>query len=197
MTDDSTDNFEDDAHDERRHQVVGAVFLVGLVLILVPFAFDSAVIGTAVVEARELPSRISQPAPVETGYAPPQVSAEPELAALATPLLQATDDAGFRTDTGTRFGDPSFLPNSDPRAQGWTAWGVQVGSFGEVENAREVRRLLRSAGYHVALAEALVDGRRITRVAVGPLLSREEAVRLQEVFAMENGLQGVLVKFEN
>ena len=188
---------EEAKNEERRHQVVGAVFLVGLVLIIMPFAFDSTASGTSLVEARELPSREVQPAPVEAGYAPPQVNVQPEIAALAEPLILATDDAGFRTDTGTRFGDPSFRPTSDPRAQGWTAWGVQVGSFSDIENAHEVRRLLRSAGHHVALAEALIDGRRVTRVAVGPLLSRDDAVRLQEKFAKENGLQGVLVKFEN
>jgi len=197
MTGRMTDEFEDDTRDERRHQVVGAVFLVGLVLIILPFAFDSTTSGTSLVEARELPSREIQPAPVEAGYTPPQVDVEPEFAALAEPLIEATDDAGFRTDTGTRFGDPSFLPINDPRTRDWVAWGVQVGSFGDIENAHEVRRLLRDVGHHVALSEAVVDGKRITRVAVGPLLSREDAARLQETFAAENGLQGVLVKFEN
>ena len=184
-------------NDERRHQVVGAVFLVGLVLVIMPFAFDSSRNSAMQVEARELPSREVQSASLETGYTPPEVEIEPQLAALAEPLIEATDDAGFRTDTSSRFGDPSFLPASDSRASSWTAWGVQVGSFGDVENAHEVRRLLRNSGHHVALAEALVDGQRVTRVAVGPLLSREDAVRLQETFAKENGLEGVLVKFEN
>ncbi len=194
-----TDNFEDDTHEERRHQVIGAVFLVGLVLIIMPFAFDSTASGTSPVEMHELPSREMQPMPVEAGYTPPQVDveSEAEVASLAEPLLDATDDAGFRTDTGTRFGEPNFLLANDPRAQDWMAWGVQVGSFVDIDNAHEVRRLLRNTGHHVALAEALVKGERITRVAVGPLLSREDAVRLQETFAKENGLPGVLVKFEN
>ena len=187
--------------DERRHQVVGAVFLVGLVLVIMPFAFDGTASNQSQaetqVEAQALPGRETQRMPLETDYTPPEVNAEQDLLALAEPLIQATDDAGFRTDTGARFGDPSFLPASDARATAWTAWGVQVGSFGDVENAREVRRLLRDAGHHVAFAEALIDGRRVTRVAVGPLLSREDAVRLQETLAKESGLEGVLVKFEN
>ena len=202
LTDESTGQVDSD---ERRHQVVGAVFLVGLVLIIMPFAFDStAHVGVqkdmrthVPTEVGELPGRETQPAPLEAGYEPPEIMPDAELMALAGPLVQATDHAGFRSDTGTRFGEPTFLPASDPRTRDWTAWGVQVGSFGAVENAQEVRRLLRNEGHHVALSEALVGGQRLMRVAVGPLLSRDDAERLQAKFAGENGLEGVLVKFEN
>lgn len=187
---------EETNKEERRYQVIGAVFLIGVALILAPFLFDRASNTDVHVEVPNLADRSEHPEPLEDSYTPAPVVVEEEVMALAEPLIEATDDEGFRTDTGVRFGDPTFLPANDPRTDGWSTWGIQVGSFGDIENAREFRRLLRADGHHVSLSEVKVNGERVTRVAVGPVLRQADAERLREKFAEEYGVQSVLVKFE-
>lgn len=186
---------EDTDREERRHQIIGAVFLVGLVLVLVPLLFDRARDGEALREV-VVPERSEHSPPLEEAYTPPRVEVSEEIIALSEPLLEAIDEQGFRTDTGVRFGDPAFLPANDPRAADWTSWGIQVGSFGNMENARELRLLLQGDGHHVSMSEVKVGGEQVTRVAVGPMLRQAEAERLREEFDKRYGLESVLVKFE-
>ncbi len=187
---------EDTNREERRYQVIGAVFLIGIVLILAPFVFDTVSRSEGQVEVPIFADRSERPEPLEESYTPAPVVVEEEVMALAEPLIEATDDQGFRTDTGVRFGDPAFLPASHPRADSWSSWGIQVGSFGNAENAYELRRLLRADGHHVSLSEVKVRGGRVTRVAVGPVLRQADAERLREEFAQMYGLDSILVKFE-
>ena len=182
--------------EERRYQVIGAVFLIGIVLLLAPFLFDRVSNDEIHVEVPTFPDRSEYPQPLEESYTPEPVVVEEEVMALAEPLIEATDDEGFRTDTGVRFGDPAFLPANDPRTDGWSTWGIQVGSFGDIENAYELRRLLRADGHHVSLSEVKVNGERVTRVAVGPVLRQADAERLRDEFAENYGLDSILVKFE-
>ncbi len=187
---------EDIDREERRYQIIGAVFLVGLVLLLAPLLFDRARDADMQREAIVLPERSEHPPLLEESYTPPRVEVSEEIIALSEPLIEATDEEGFRTDTGVRFGDPAFLPANDPRAADWTAWGIQVGSFGDMENARELRRLLQGDGHHVSLSEVKVGSEQVTRVAIGPMLEQAQAEQLREEFTTKYGLESVLVKFE-
>ncbi len=182
--------------EERRQQIVGAVFLLGLVLLLTPLLFDRVARGDASNGMPELGDRSAHPAPLGEAYTPQPVEIDESVLALAEPLLAATDEEGFRTDTGVRFGDPAFLPANDTRAAEWTSWGVQAGSFAELENARELRRLLRGDGHHVSFSRVKVAGEQVTRVAVGPVLQRADAERLRQTLADTYGLPAILVKFE-
>ena len=182
--------------DTRRNRIVGAVFLAGLVLLLAPFLFDAPPLQQGYIEYDELPERHEQPWPVEESYTAAPVVLEEEVLQLAEPLLKETDEEGFRVQTGERFGEPTFLPANDPMTSEWTAWGIQVGSFGDAENARELRTLLRGDGHHVSLSEHKANGVTLTRVAVGPLLYEEDAKRLQEELSRRYGFDSILVKFE-
>jgi cell division septation protein DedD len=196
-------------NDIRRSRIIGGVFLAGVVLVFAPFLFDADPVQQGYVQpedlpgryqqpapVEDLPGRYQQPAPVEDSYAPPPVRLEEDVLALAEPLREETDEAGYRTATGERFGEPTFLPANDPRAQSWSSWGVQVGSFGDVDNAHELRALLRGEGHHISLSEVRASGEILTRVAAGPVLREEDARRMQKEFSEKHGLDTILVKFE-
>ncbi len=183
-------------NDIRRSRIIGGVFLAGVVLVFAPFLFDADPVQQGYVQPEDLPDRYQQPAPVEDSYAPPPVRLEEDVLALAEPLREETDEAGYRTATGERFGEPTFLPANDPRAQSWSSWGVQVGSFGDVDNAHELRALLRGEGHHISLSEVRASGEILTRVAAGPVLREEDARRMQKEFSEKHGLDTILVKFE-
>lgn len=187
---------ESSVHETRRNRMIGALFLTGLVLLVAPFLFDAPPVQQGYVEFDELPKRDEQPLPVGESYVSEPVVLDEEVLELAEPLLKQTDEEGYRVKTGERFGEPTFLPANDPKASEWKSWGIQVGSFGSEENARELRTLLRGDGHHVALSEHKVDGAPLIRVAIGPVLYEEDARRMQEEFSKRYGLDSILVKFE-
>ena len=62
------------------------------------------------------------------------------------------------------------------------AWAVQVGSFAAYERAVALRDQLRSDGYHALFSNVKKGNEKpdkLTRVAVGPMIDREDAVRLK------------------
>ncbi len=54
-------------------------------------------------------------------------------------------------------------------------WAVQAGSFSSLENARRLAATLQSMGYDSFISEALIDGRNLHRVRIGPLANRQAA----------------------
>nr|VFK37451.1 MAG: DedD protein [Candidatus Kentron sp. SD]VFK42204.1 MAG: DedD protein [Candidatus Kentron sp. SD]VFK79719.1 MAG: DedD protein [Candidatus Kentron sp. SD] len=77
------------------------------------------------------------------------------------------------------------------------AWAVQVGSFAKRKNALGLRDLLRTKGYR-AFVE-LIQGGNIggtrTRVFVGPVLIRENALQSAEKLRSELKIDGIVVRY--
>jgi len=159
--------------EDTRYRVTGSLFLLALAVIFLPMLFDGAGLPKVELEPVEpVPVRdIEVPAtPVEA-----PVAAVPDLVPQVEALSNAIDAEGFDADTGTRLGEPIL---SDAEAT-TAAWAVQVASFADVENARVFRARLREDGYEAFLSTLRSGDELRTRVAVGPLLSRDEATRLQ------------------
>jgi len=70
---------------------------------------------------------------------------------------------------------------------------VQVGSFTEQANAESERDRLRVAGFEVFVEPARAGDRRIFRVKIGPVTSREAAEGLRERLGRDLELQGIVV----
>lgn len=67
-------------------------------------------------------------------------------------------------------------PASDASAAAATgAWQVQLGSFGEEENARRLVQRVSTFGYKAAISTTRSNGRTMYRVRVGPQATRDEA----------------------
>ncbi|MDG5813872.1 SPOR domain-containing protein [Chitinispirillales bacterium ANBcel5] len=74
------------------------------------------------------------------------------------------------------------------------AYTVQVGAFGDRENAIKIREKLNEDFEHVQIAEATVDNTTIYRVRAGLFSSPEEAQRFLDQSLKKAGFQGQVVR---
>jgi DedD protein len=158
---------------ETRYRVTGSLFLLAMAVIFLPMLFDGA--GLPTLELEPLPVLVDLPEPEPTLLAPVLEPSAADLVEAVEALRDEIDPAGFHAETDTRLGEPIL---SDVRPD-TVAWAVQVASFADVDNARVFRARLRGDGYEAFLSTARTGTEVRTRVAVGPLLNREQAVQLQ------------------
>ena len=76
-------------------------------------------------------------------------------------------------------------------------WMVQAGSFYVAENASMLREKLRQQSFPASLQSAVVDGRTVYRVQVGPHATRAEGERTQARLLREAGINGNIVPVYN
>ena len=126
----------------------------------------------------------------------PDTSPTPDLSsaiAARREIEAVVDRDGFDRDTGTRIGEARLLPETE--ASSGLNWAVQVASFERRESAIARRDILLADGYEAFLSSAKRDGRVMTRVAVGPLVDREDAIRLKAELDDRYPDEAVVVRF--
>lgn len=82
-------------------------------------------------------------------------------------------------------------PAPKPAASG-TGFAVQVGAFGNAAEAAKLRDRLRAAGFTAFTEGVQSDKGRLTRVRVGPVLTRAEAERLRAQLGAKAGVSGIV-----
>lgn len=173
--------------EETRYRVTGSLFLLALAVICLPMLLDGAGLP-----ARELPPLpMAERLPEVRPVAPP--APESDFVARVDKLREQVDDDGFVAQSGTRFGEPVLVP-AGARTD---TWAVQVASFAAGANAEDFRTRLRADGYEAFISTAKADGKVLSRVAVGPLLDRERAQRLQQELSARYAVQAQLMDFSN
>ena len=173
--------------ERNRYRLTGAIVLAAAAAVALPMLFDGE--GVAPMHLDPLPPAQFAVTPDES----PPPSVAPALEARQA-LKAAIDEDGYATDTGTRVGDPSLLPEDDEEAAD-LKWAVQVGAFGDRENAVALRDRLLGDGYAAFLSDAKRDGAVVSRVAVGPFINREDAARLKGEVDKRYQFQAAIVRF--
>jgi cell division septation protein DedD len=164
-----------------RYRVTGTLFLLALAVILVPMLFDGEGTPSLELPPIDAPTEFADEVPPYDEIVP-QTNVVERVAELKAEI----DDDGFAADTGTRFGEPILQPASEET----TVFAVQAASFGKLENARSFREELRGAGYEAFLSTSKVDTDRLVhRVAIGPLLSRDDALTMQRDISAEYSVE--------
>jgi len=173
--------------EETRYRVTGSLFLLALAVICLPMLFDGAGLP-----ARDLaPLQLDQPLPEPVMPAEPAPTSD--FAERVETLREQVDEAGFMTDSGTRFGEP-VLSEADADTD---VWAVQVASFAEADNAEGFRSRLREDGYEAFLSTVKTGDQVLSRVAVGPLVDAEQAGSLQRELSARYDTQARLMAFSN
>ncbi len=157
-------------HERNRYRITGSIFLIALAIILLPMLFDGA--GVPVDEAPRMPQGL----PDNTSL--PEVPRFDEIVPASNVVDQVqelkdqVDADGFSTDDGTRVGEPRLGPaNTETKI-----WAVQAASFAGLSNAKALRTQLREAGYEAFISSTKTAGGKVLhRVAVGPLLKKDDA----------------------
>ena len=174
-----------------RYRVTGGVFLIALAVIVLPMLFDGQgiepeplpVVGVDIPELPPLP--------------PPEL--DEDRFAKANELRESVDEEGFLRETDTRVGHVVMDPvrNAPGTDETDTAWGIQLASFSERENAVALRNRLRDDGYSALLSEVKRLTGVSTRVAIGPILTRSEADALQEELSAKYGVDAIVVRMSS
>lgn len=179
--------------EQTRYRITGAVFLLAVAVIAFPMLFDGAGI-----EPLELPPVTPEPIDVSTledGAAPPDSAG---LLAARDALKAEIDPEGYRRETSTRIGDPVLAEEAAAPPAPAAAWAVQMGSFSSRDNAVTLRDRLRADGYDALLSNVKGRSTKLTRVAVGPMIERDTAVRLRrELDDRYGGLEPRIVRFSH
>ena len=179
-----------------RYRVTGAIFLVSIAIIFLPMLFDgdglepNESLNSDLFDLRQAVDRLdfSEVVPDDRSRAP-----ELKAALEARQALRATiDEEGYLESNGTRIGDP-VLSIEDTST---LVWAVQVGSFDQYDNATALRDRLLQDGYSAWLSNVRKAGGNRTRVAVGPLLLRNDALTMEEELVERyDGLEALIVGF--
>ncbi|MCD8513347.1 MAG: SPOR domain-containing protein [Nitrincola sp.] len=171
-----------------------------LILLVIGIAFFPLVFNAAGYEERKLESRVpvaptvvqavqtQTPAPVVIESVPvapvPPVTEAPVVSAPVSEITDALD--ALR---------PSLNPVQDPPVldadQVPAAWALQLASFRQEANARELRTRLINSGYRVYIRH----GEDVVRVFVGPEMQRSRLEELKVALQQEYGLEGMIVRF--
>ena len=185
-----------------RYRITGLLFLGVLAAIVGPLLFDGEglpsppaveLTGEPILTQAEIQAREEALLPTAPPPAPPLEGLD-ELEAASAVLRDAVDDLQFdQRQPAQRPAEPELAPLADDTR----VFAVQVGSFAEAGNAEQLKARLRNAGYEAFLSTAGVAGRELTRVVVGPYLSRAQAdtdrADITRRFDLDAKLMGMLL----
>ncbi|MEZ5498925.1 MAG: SPOR domain-containing protein [Steroidobacteraceae bacterium] len=172
-----------------KYRLTGAAILIVLVVLLVPEILRGPV------DANRLPGQPATSgnansssytidlsdqsragtAPAAPGSAPPEAIAASEP---AQPVSTPGPDTAAPAETAQRTGaavEPPRIPQSAGEKIGFA---FQVGSFASRDNAERVAAELHKTGLPVYLSPTNSGSRRLYRVRVGPVASRDGATQL-------------------
>ena len=164
--------------DGLKQRIIGALVLVSLAVIFVPMLFD---------EPHPERSSTTIKIPEETPF--PEVEA-PETEVPPAPSYELREKAPDVPESGAGEGEdsPAYrileqgsdAAPAEPETAEYErslegAWVVQLGSFGNEDNARRLRDKVREKGYGSHLQAVVRGDTTLTRVFSGPFATRSEA----------------------
>ena len=74
-------------------------------------------------------------------------------------------------------------------------WAVQLGVFGKLENAQEIKRRAEKSGYHAILQTVRDGGVTQHRVYVDPKLDKQAAQKLAVEIDKNLGVKGFVTRY--
>lgn len=207
--------------DGLKQRVIGALVLVSLAVIFVPMLFDEPHTERSS-KRIELPEEPAFPAvdtqPPETdkpaaatGYHIEEpgntaAAAQPADTSGQTPAGQAPAPGGEPPKPDqTTAGNAASAPTESPQPTDSTgdseaefsgslkgAWLVQLGSFGNADNAVRLRDSVREKGYDSHIQKVVRGDTTLTRVFSGPFAEKSEAERAKKRLDAEFGVNGLV-----
>jgi DedD protein len=165
--------------------------------------FESRVIPLRPAAAPESPGNGAAPQSASPAPPPAAVPPAPESAAVDTRTDGKSVDAASSASPPAPPASGPATPGkaASPRGKsgsppvGVTAWVVQLGSFSSEQNAENLNRKLRQAGYSAFVEPLAQDGTKVYRVRVGPELRRSGAQAVRDKLLSDMKLDGIVVPY--
>ncbi|MFO8153175.1 SPOR domain-containing protein [Thioalkalivibrio sp.] len=174
-----------------RYRMVGAIVLIFLAVLFLPWLFDGAGYEAMQDVERPIPDR---PVFVEP-HTPPAPAPELRTEHVgehgddATSVVQLPEASPVEPVPGDRGRDAATAEATGPLV----GWSVQVGSFGREANARDQVQRLREAGFTAFVERGTANGREVWRVKAGPRAERDAALRLRDDLQRRMDVTGIVV----
>lgn len=195
-----------------KRRLIGATVLISLAIIFLPMILEHEPLMVDRGEIKPIPkapdekfksSLISdevledkpQAAANQDSPAASEVAAEEPA---PVPAVDITPAVAAAPETVEPAPKPVEKPAPSPvqAKPGPSAWVIQVGSFSNPENARKLVERLRKAGLDTMDPQpAIVNGKQLYRVKVGPELDKANAKKLQPKVKQAAGLQGTVIRY--
>ncbi len=160
---------------ELKQRLVGAVVITALAAIFVPMLFDDPIdeSGKLIAELK-LPEQ-SIASLETTEKLPSNIDDIVKLPATSAnkPLSRKLSDLSSKADI--------------------ERWFVQVGNFGQEENAISLQNKIRRQGFPVTISTVSSDKGVVYKVRVGPELDRERADVMKEQIFKMNKIKGMVI----
>jgi DedD protein len=147
----------------------------------------------AAVSAAGSETRRSEPAPKDTSVKPeskPQPEVEPEPRPESQPESRSPSDAGPVSRPAPA--EPAKQQAAEAAKSTTGMWAVQLGSFGNEQNAERLAADLRKQGFAAFLSQLSTGSGQLHRVRIGPQKDRESAEAMAARLA-EAGHKGQVV----
>ena len=175
-----------------KERIIGAAVLVVFVVLVVPVFLDGPPQSGEIVSERvPLPGQAAEgetrtvvlerdrdePVPVAASVTAPQAEepqkAEPE--AKPEPEPKAAAVARSEPEPEPEPAKPAAQSPAPESASSTGMWAVQLGSFGNQQNAERLAADLRKQGFAAFLSQLSTDSGQLHRVRIGPQKDRESA----------------------
>ncbi len=173
-----------------KERIIGAAVLVVFVVLVVPVFLDGPPQSGEIVSERvPLPGQAAEgetrtvvlerdrdepvPVPVTDPQAGVQQKAEP--ASRPEPEPQTTSVVTPAPDPEPEPVKPTAQQAAPTDASSTGMWAVQLGSFGNQQNAERLAADLRKQGFAAFLSQLSTDSGQLHRVRIGPQKDRESA----------------------
>jgi len=174
-----------------KERLVGAVVLVGLIVLLVPEMLSgprheaaqqtSAPEGAVRTYTIDLAPQAAPPEPEVSASADPAEIAppgEPETAEPTPAAAEPAESEAQATPAETLVEPVAKPPQVSSKEPGGTGWAVQLGSFASRENAQRLANEVSAKGYSAFVSKYESAARVRYRVRVGPEEERAQAEAL-------------------
>ncbi|MEM7255062.1 MAG: SPOR domain-containing protein [Pseudomonadota bacterium] len=173
-----------------KQRLVGATVLVVLAVVLVPLVLKGPTPeGVVIRPPNQAP--VSMPSP-SVGVAQEPTILEPTVSEPSASEPPPSESSAFGRSASKRPGPKASAPTppvgsaARDRPPALGEWVVQIGAFSRAQNAIELRDRIRKKGFPVFVRTVERDGKRLTRVLVGPLVSKVKAGDLAKALARED-----------
>lgn len=174
-----------------KERIIGAVVLVVFVVLVVPVFLDGPPDdGEIVTERVLLPGQENQktqtvvldrdrtdPVPVPS---PPQdeAEAEPQQEEAEQEVIRRPEPSRLPPKPAEEPPQDEPAPRDEEPASSTGMWAVQLGSFGNKENAERLAAELRKQGYAAFLSQLSTESGTLHRVRIGPQKDRDSAEQM-------------------
>lgn len=115
--------------------------------------------------------------------------------ATDNPVAAATDAATDKPSVPTAVATPSPASAPAPAVQRATGFTVQLAAYAKPAEASALRDTLRAAGFTAFTERVDTDKGALTRVRVGPVISRAEADQLRAQVNAKVGMDGIVQSY--